>query len=180
MRQNNTSKKIAGKIAVIVILSVCLCISTFALYFISVDKKGNFFKTGKVQININDEKPIITENEFLFEPGMTVKRDFFVENESTADIYYKIYLKDVSGGLADELIITVKDKEKELLSGKAGELCKKDNIKAFDEILTSGERKVLTMEFYYPAESAFSQNKDLKFTVCADAVQARNNTERLF
>ena len=48
--------------------------------------------TGKertVKINLNNGQPIISEHEFLFEPGMTVKKDFFVENMSTDSVYYR-------------------------------------------------------------------------------------------
>ena len=34
------------------------------------------FSTGEVAINLNDSKPVISEHEFIFEPGMTVKKGF--------------------------------------------------------------------------------------------------------
>lgn len=70
----NTSKKLTGSILTVILLAVCLCISTFALIFSMVSVENNLFHTGTIDINLNDGKPIITADEFLFEPGMTVKK----------------------------------------------------------------------------------------------------------
>lgn len=78
--------------------------------------ENNRFATGTVKINLNDGQPVIRENEFTFEPGMTVKKDFFIENESTVSVYYKLYLENVTGDLADDLLITIKDNDKILCS----------------------------------------------------------------
>lgn len=60
---------------------------------------------------------MIRPDEFLFEPGMTVKKDFFIENDSTGTVYYRLYFAGVSGDLADVLEVTVKDGNKTLYSG---------------------------------------------------------------
>ena len=99
MHNSKTGKKLTGGIIAIILLTVCLAITTFALVFASVSVDNNIFKTGEVKINLNDGKPVINEHEFIFEPGMTVKKDFFIENDSTWDVYYKIYLSDVSSFL---------------------------------------------------------------------------------
>ena len=92
MHNSKTGKKLTGGIIAIILLTVCLAITTFALVFASVSVDNNIFKTGEVKINLNDGKPVINEHEFIFEPGMTVKKDFFIENDSTWDVYYKLYL----------------------------------------------------------------------------------------
>ena len=74
------TKKLAGGILVIVLLALCLCVTTVALVWESVAVKNNLFQTGSIQINLNDGKPVIDEHEFLFEPGITVQKEFFVEN----------------------------------------------------------------------------------------------------
>ena len=88
MHNSKTGKKLTGGIITIILLTVCLAITTFALVFASVSVDNNIFKTGEVKINLNDGKPVINEHEFIFEPGMTVKKDFFIENDSTWDVYY--------------------------------------------------------------------------------------------
>ena len=103
MSETKTAKRLTGGIIAIIILAVCLCITTFALVYASVSVENNLFHTGEVKINLNDGKPVIREHEFLFEPGMTVVKDFFIENDSTWDVYYRLYLDNVSGGLSDVL-----------------------------------------------------------------------------
>ena len=181
MKNNSTtSKKLTASITVVVILAVCLCITTFALVWATVSVEGNLFHTGTVKINLNDGKPVIEEHEFLFEPGMTVKKDFFIENQSTWDVYYNLYFTDVDGGLADVLEVTVMDGGKVLYQGLAGDLTK-ENVGAADDILKLNERRNLTVYFHFPEESGNSvQNLVLTFSMKADAVQTKNNPNKLF
>lgn len=180
MAENKTAKRLTGGIIAIVALAVCLCITTFALVYASVSVENNLFHTGKVKINLNDGKPVIREHEFIFEPGMTVKKDFFIENDSTWDVYYRIYLENVSGGLKDVLEITVKDGDRALYSGTASELTQQ-NVTAADDILKIGQKRNLTVYFRFPEDKGNeTQNRDLTFTMCAEATQTKNNPNRLF
>lgn len=181
MKSNrSTSKKLTASVTAVIILAVCLCITTFALVWATVSVEGNLFHTGTVKINLNDGKPVIEEHEFLFEPGMTVKKDFFIENQSTWDVYYKLYFTDVEGGLADVLNITVKDGDKILYQGLAGDLTK-EKVGAADDILKLNERRNLTVYFHFPEEAGNSaQNLVLTFSMKADAVQTKNNPNKLF
>ena len=178
--KNTTSKKLTSSIAAVIILAICLCITTFALIWATVTVDNNLFHTGTVKINLNDGKPVIEEHEFFFEPGMTVKKDFFIENKSTWDVYYKLYLTDVEGGLADVLEITVKDGDRILYEGKAGNLTK-ENAGAADDVLKLNERRNLSVYFHFPEEAGNNtQNLDLTFSMSADAVQTKNNPDKLF
>lgn len=180
MAETKTAKKLTGGIVAIVLLTVCLCITTFALVYASVSVENNLFHTGEVKINLNNDEPVIREHEFLFEPGMTVRKEFFIENESTWDVYYRIYLDNLSGGLADVLDITVRDGDKILYSGTASELTRQ-NVAAADDTLKIGQRRNLTVTFYYPEEKGNdTQNLDLTFTMCAEATQTKNNPNKLF
>ena len=182
MKQNNsnTAKRLTASVTAVMILAICLCITTAALIWATVSMDNNLFHTGSVKINLNDGKPVIEEHEFLFEPGMTVKKDFFVENQSTWDVYYKLYFTDVEGGLADVLDIVVKEGEQILYSGKASDLTK-ENVKAADDVLRLNERRNLTVYFHFPEESGNStQNHVLTFSMSADAVQTKNNPNKLF
>ncbi len=177
---SKTAKKLTGSIIAVVVLALCLCITTFALVWATVSVDNNLFHTGTVKINLNDGKPVIEEHEFLFEPGMTVKKDFFIENESTCDVYYKLYFDNVNGGLADVLQITVKDGDRTLYQGTAAEL-NRTEVTAADDVLKIKERRELTVYFYFPADAANStQNLTLTFDLCADAVQTKNNPNKLF
>ncbi len=177
---SDTSKKLTSSVVTVIVLAVCLCITTFALVWATVSVENNLFHTGTVKINLNDGKPVIEEHEFLFEPGMTVKKDFFIENQSTWDVYYKLYFIDVEGGLADVLEVTVKDGEKVLYKGKANALTK-ENVGAANDILKLNERRELTVFFHFPEEARNqTQALWLTFSMQADAVQTKNNPNRLF
>lgn len=80
--QNTTSKKLTASIVTVIVLAICLCITTFALIWATVSVENNLFHTGIVKINLNDGKPVIEEHEFLFEPGMTVKKDYYLNCSS--------------------------------------------------------------------------------------------------
>lgn len=180
MANRTTEKKLTGGILAIIVLAICLCITTFALVWASVSLENNLFHTGKVELNLNDGKPVIHENEFMFEPGMTVEKEFFLKNNSTWSVYYKLYFDNISGGLADVLEISIKDGDKVLYKGTANELNSR-NVSAADDILQIKEKKVLTVVFYFPEDKGNStQNLDLTFTLCADATQTKNNPNKLF
>lgn len=180
MAEQKTAKKLTGGIVAIILLAVCLVITSLALVYASVVVENNLFHTGTVKIDLNGGEPVIRVHEFLFEPGMTVRKDFYVQNDSTGSVYYRLYFNDVSGGLADVLNVTVKNGEKTLYSGTATELAKA-NAAAADDILQVGQRRNLTVYFYYPTDKGNeTQNSELTFTLCADATQTKNNPERLF
>ncbi len=180
MKQNKTSRKLTGSIVTIIILAICLCITTFALVYATVSIENNLFQTGSVELNLNDGNPVIHENEFLFEPGMTVEKEFFIENDSTWSVYYRLYFEQISGGLADVLEVTIREGDKELYTGTANELTRQ-NVVAADDILQIKEKKTLTIVFHFPEEKGNeAQNLDLTFTMCAEATQTKNNPNKLF
>lgn len=180
MDKSKTAKRLTGGIITIIVLAICLTMTTFALVYASVKVENNVFATGEVKINLNDGNSVIREHEFLFEPGMTVKKDFFIENNSTAPVYYKLYLDNISGGLAGVLTVTVKHGEKILYDGTARDFTR-TQVLAADDYLKTGERRNLTVYFHFPENAGNrAQNLDLTFTMCADAVQAKNNPEKAF
>lgn len=178
--KENTTTKLTASVVAIILLSICLCITTYALAWATVSADNKLFHTGAVRINLNDGKPVIEEYEFLFEPGMTVKKDFFIENQSTWDVYYKLYFTDMEGDLADVLEVTIKDNDKVLYKGTASDITK-ENVGAADDILKLNERRDLTVYFHFPEEAGNeTQNRVLAFSISADAVQTKNNPNKLF
>lgn len=179
-RNTSTGKRLTASLLLVLLLSCCLCITTYALVTVSVDLKDNYFKTGKIEINLNDGKPVIQENEFKFEPGMTVVKDFFVENKSTWAVWYKLYFTATDGDLKDILEITIKDGDTVLCQGTASELGKKDAVFQTGK-LELNEKKDLTIMFYYPKDDGNEgQGKTLSFELCAEAVQTKNNEDKAF
>lgn len=176
-----TSVKLAGSVIVVVALSLSLCVTSFALVYVTVSVDNNIFHTGKVDINLNDGKPVISEHEFLFEPGLTVKKDFFIENNSTSSVYYKLYFDNVKGGLADILEITIKDGDSVLYTGTVASLSRGNTRAAEETLQVGGRKKTLSIYFHYPEDKGNeTQDLNLIFDMAADAVQAKNNPNREF
>ena len=189
MKSNRTEKKLTGSIITVIVLLICLAMTTFAIITATVEVNNNIFRTGLVDINLNDGKPIIEQHEFLFEPGMTVKKDFFVESKSSGEVYYRLYLGEVSGGLADILEVTVATLEnntvgapadKVLYHGIASEMILA-NAAAADDTLAVGERRNLCMIFHFPeAAGNTAMEQTLSFNMYAEAVQTKNNELKEF
>lgn len=177
--KTKTEKRLLRGMIVVVVLTLCLCATTFALVRSSISVRYDRFQTGYVRINLNDGEPVIREYEFLFEPGMTVEKDFFIENQSTADVYYRLYFNNVDGGLADVLQISIRNDEKTLYQGSVMQLTR--TAPAADDVLQINERRDLTISFTFPADAGNrAQNMTLTFDLCADAVQTKNNPNKLF
>ena len=175
-----TSKRLTIGIITLILLSLSLCITTVALVYAMISVDNNIFKTGSVKINVNDGRPVIEEHELAFAPGMTVSKDFFIQNDSSTSVYYKIYFDNVTGDLADVLEITIARGDKILYRGTASTLSK-NNVSAADDELAIGERRTFTVSFAF-SENAdnTAQNQILSFDLCADAVQTKNNPDRSF
>ena len=149
----------------VVALSICLCITTSALVLSIVSIDDHLFSTGGIDIDLNGGKPVIEEHEFIFEPGMTLVKDFYIENKSTWDVYYKIYFDDISGGLSDVLEIKIRD-ERKICAGKPSKLTRQ-MVSSADDILSLNEKRNLKIELNYPEESLNStQGLTLAFTLC--------------
>lgn len=182
MSSSKTKRRMTTGLIAVILLSLCLTATTFAIVWATVSVENNLFQTGIVKINLNDGKPIINEEEFLFEPGATLKRDFFIENQSTWEVYYKIYMLNLEGDLADKIKVTItpKDSDTVLFEGMASELTR-SRVHAPDDTLAVGERSYFTAYFHMPREVGNDgQGLTLGFDVGADAVQTKNNPNRLF
>lgn len=178
----NLPHRIRINIATIIVLAICLCITTFALVASTV-VKDNIFETGKIDIELTGEDGTdnnkIIEGGYLFEPGMTVVKPAYVTNKGTWAVYCKLYFKEIKGDLADILDVTIKDKDadKVLYTGKLSGFNKGKNVVDTSPIPV-GTKKEYTVIFRYPeAEGNAGQGKTLEFTMDATAVQTKNNTD---
>ncbi len=177
---SKTAKKFTASIVFMIVIAACLAITTFAIAYSMLSVESNLFATGTIQINLNDGKPVISQDEHLMEPGATVKKEFFVENLSTWDVYYKLYFQNVSGGLSDVLIVKICDGETVLAEGTPNELIRA-NISTVEDALKVGERKSLQIYFYFPENAGNSaQDQTLSFDFAVDAVQTKNNPDKSF
>ncbi len=172
--------RLSSSIVAIVFLAACLCITTLTLIHATLTTNGNIFSTGEVRINLNGGETIIREDEFLFESGAKVEKDFYVENQGTCGVWYRLFFDNVEGGLGEVLDVEILDEDKVLASGKMFELTR-EKVSAYDEPLESGEKKILTISFHLPEDVGNeAMNQFLIFDFGAEAVQTRNNPDKKF
>lgn len=175
------SKRLSVSILALVLLCLCLCVTSFALGMAVYEVRNNSFQTGGIDIDLNGGKPVITADEFLFEPGMTVEKPFYIQNNGTWAVYCKLYFSQVSGNLGDILDVTIFDEAGEaLLSGKLSALTEK-SVPALEKELAVHERQDLTVRFHFPeGEGNTYQGGTLTFQLSAVAVQTKNNPDKEF
>lgn len=190
-KKDRTGKKLTAGLITIMILACCLCFTTYALVYSEVMVEDNIFHTGTVKINLLDsegnnlvDNTIIDKNSYIFEPGMRVEKPFWIENVGTADCYYRIFFDDVKGELSKILqvrIIVPADatrEEKILYEGLAADLTRDSVYTDKLEVSTSQEIKI---SFYFPPSAGnYYQNRQMSFNICAQAVQIKNNENRVF
>lgn len=184
MATNKLMKKLTFSAIVIIILCVCLALTTFALVYAAVSVENNLFGTGYVLINLNNGNPIIKENDFLFEPGMTVEKSFFLDNIGTCDVYYRIYFEGIQGDLANYMKIRLRtDSGVELYNGYMNDFVR-SKMDAFDDVLSFKEGQnrrnfIISFEISGDVGNA-AKSTGASFDVKAEAVQTRNNESREF
>ena len=186
--KNKMARRLAINMLITIILALCLCVTSVALVLSTVTVSGNVFSTAIFDIELYNEDdvlegPIITKDDgFLFEPGMTVKKKFRLYNNGTVNAYFRIYFDSVSGGLADVLQIRITDANDNEIYGwkKITDMLKEDAVAA-DEILEAKENLELYIWFHMPKETGSeAKSLTLTFDLCADAVQVRNNKNKVF
>ncbi len=175
-----SNKKLQINVVTLIIICVALCITSFAIAstIIRHEVQDNYFKTGSIDIDLNGGNPIISEGKWLFEPGMTVKEKFYIENKGTWEVFYKLYFSKVEGKLGEALKIKIyKEKSPHtiLLQGTISELINADELSIVSN-LEVGEKQDLIAEFYFPPDKGNEyQGETLEFDIDALAVQAKNN-----
>lgn len=191
-------------VLILLVLSLsALFVSVYAAAKLSVSIKNNIFQTGEIKINLNGGAAIADyEKDSMFgrfEPGMTVIKEFYIENEGTPsqqaevaklgtkardfDVLYTLYFKEVKGSLADVLDVTIVYKNADASQGAKlyeGKLSGLTSLGKGTPLrrLKLGETQRMYMIFHFPEEAGNTyQGTGLSFQLEAKAVQARNNTK---
>lgn len=158
--KSNATRRLGINIMTIVALAVCLCITTYALVS-SVLVKNNTFNTGIVDIELNGGEQIIgpgqdeadSKEGALYsvplntEPGMTITKRFYIENNSTCDIWYKLYfvLEKDTGNLADILDVRIyvegNEKKADALTADAARSLTEIYSGSFKDLIKDEENK---------------------------------------
>lgn len=175
----SSRKRLFFGIFLAVLLILGFGITTVALIWQKVTVDENLFQTGSVCIFLNEEQPVFQED-MLFEPGMVVKKDFTLRNNSTCDVHYRLYFTEVEGVFSEELLVEVLDKETVLFEGTLADMNGKKSEGA-NGILTQGEERIMTIVLQMPEDCGnVMQGQTVLFDLKADAVQTVNNPDALF
>lgn len=178
-RIKKTRSRLFLGIFLTVIPVLMLGITSSALIWQKVSVEENLFQTGIVSISLNDDQPVLKED-MLFEPGMVVKKDFTLRNDSTCDVHYRLYLANVDGNIAEAVKVQVLDGDTSIFEGTMADMNGKKSEGA-DGILREGEERVMTIVFHVPQDCGnVMQGGTIVFDLNADAVQTVNNPDGLF
>jgi len=167
-----------GMLPMIIVL-MAFGITSLALVYQKVSAEGNLFETGKVSICLNDNQPVFDE-EILFEPGMVIKKDFTLRNDSSCEVYYRLYFSDIVGDFANVLKVSVSDGDTVIFDGTLAEL---NGVKSegANGLLKVSEERILTITFEVPDDGKnIIMETTALFNLNAEAVQAVNNPNGVF
>lgn len=180
MNEQKLKKKLTFMIVTVVLLSLGLAITSFALASSIVSIRNNRFSMSMgVELTINDGKPVVDVTDMVYEPGGTYQSEFPIANLGTFDVWYRVYFTDVEGVLKDYITVTVKEADGTVLcKGTMGEL---GSDKVAVSSLAAGEKKTLTIEFYFSSEAGnAAQGQSVSFNITANATQKQNNPNKDF
>lgn len=179
MNEQNLKKKLNIMIVTVILLICGLTVTSFALVSTIVKIQNNRFSMSLgVDLsfnNDNDDQPVVDMSDILFEPGGTYRSEFPIVNNSTFDVWYRVYLTNVEGALKDDITVTIKDEDgNELCKGPMDELGP-DKVKL--STLKANQTKTLTIDFYFsPDADNTVQGQTVSFNITADATQMEHNS----
>ena len=178
-RRSKGKTRFLSILLVLALLIGGMGITTAALQYYKQTVEGNFFQTGTVKINLNDDKPIF-DSDILVEPGMELHTNFTVRNEGTADCYYRLLLSCDETELAEQLEVKLLYREEILFEGTMLQMDALGTVTQ-SALLRCGEEVQLTMILHMPETAGnMLQHQITNFDVKVQAVQAANNPSRLF
>lgn len=175
-----TKRAIWKRLIAIFTLGAMFIVTSFALMIVSVAVPDNTFETAKVGLDLNDGAPVFDGVDMLLEPGRTLLRDFNITNESTVDVYCRLYLQNLEGPLSSMVTFSLYDGEELLFAANAVDFDRSEPF-TLQQPLAPGESKTLTLAVEMDKNAGNGgQGTYLTFDLSADAVQARNNPDKIF
>ncbi|HIU25841.1 MAG TPA: hypothetical protein IAC50_05035 [Candidatus Copromorpha excrementigallinarum] len=179
-REEDGRKGIYKSAAAAAVLALMLAATTYALVLSTVSVEDNELETAAVSLELNDGNVIFDGRDMNIEPGYTIRRDFTVENKSPVDVYYRLYLENLSGDLGDVLVFNIYEGDRIIFSGTAAQLSEKTACQG-GAPLGAGEERTLTAVVKMKEDAgSFYKNSDITFDVTAEGVQVRNNPDGEF
>lgn len=168
--------KIITRVLFTISFLILLIIAVFA-YMLNYTNLETTIGTGTIDLNFNDGIVIFDDEDLNLQPGESVIKEMFIENVGTEDFYYRIYLENVSGDLADVTVVNIYDENDNLLQSIATSEFDSSSYFTTDEIVTVGEIINLKIEIVFVEESGNTyQDENLSFDIVASAIQSKNNS----
>ena len=180
MNEQNLKKKLTVMIVTVVLLSLGLAITSFALASAIAQVRNNRFAMSMgVELTINDGQPVVDVTDMVYEPGGTYVSEFPIANLGTFDVWYRVFFTDVNGALKDYITVTIKEADGTVLC--KGAMSELSSDKVAVSSLAAGEKKTLTTEFYFSSEAGnAAQGQSVSFNITANATQKQNNPNKDF
>ena len=177
----NIKKKIFLNLACVILLFAMLAGATYALLFYTVAVEDNLFETGTVRIDLNNGEKVFNGSEMNIAPGGAVSKPMVLKNLSSGPVWYRLYIENVSGPLADALMFHIYDENGVLLKSAAAKDFTSENA------LVSGELLDVDAEVTLRIEAAMNdcagneyEDRFIIFDIIAKAVQSKNNPDKEF
>ena len=91
MNEQKLKKKLTFMIVTVVLLSIGLTLTSFALATSIAQVRNNRFAMSMgVELTINDGKPVLDVTDMVFAPGETSQSEFPIANLGTFDVWYRV------------------------------------------------------------------------------------------
>lgn len=154
MRQSNTFKRL-GTGLVLTAFLVCCFLGT------SMSLRPSYAWAEAPAPYLNDGKKVIPEDKYTtFEPGMTIREVFTIENKSTSDkkdVHYGFYF-DGLNRYAKGLEVKILTLDGQTVAEGTMQSMNRGNAvpikcNGVEDILAAGESKKLILQIHYPEES---------------------------
>ncbi len=161
----------------------------YAFYWLTLEVKDNYFHTGTIDVDIEfapavEGKVDLYDQDVLYEPGMTVRGDFIVINNSTDEngIWYHLYFSHLSGSLADVMYARIYDGETLLMEGSVRDLASQLQTPLLHmPYQAGGSTHTYTLELHYPEQAGNeTQNGTLQYALSISATQRTENPDGRF
>ena len=180
MSERKLKRKLNIMIVTVVLLSLGLTVTSFALASsIALVRNIRFTMSMGVELTINDGKPVVDVTDMVYEPGGTYVSEFPIANLGTFDVWYRVFFTDVNGALKDYITVTIKEADGTVLC--KGTMSELSSDKVAVSSLAAGEKKTLTIEFYFSSEAGnAAQGQSVSFNITANATQKQNNPNKDF
>ena len=176
----NTKSKIYLNMTSLIFLLLMLIGVTYALLFSFVSVKDHFFESGYVKIDLNGGKLVFDNDDFNLAPSQSVTKPMSVKNLSSVPIYYRIYLKNINGGLSESISFNIYDGSNLIKTITLHNFDYKNALVSDESLAVNGEKLYTIEAFFNNSAGNTYNNSAVTFDFVAEAVQSQYNPNKEF